>query len=120
MARVGITAKSRKWKKNKKNGNRNGKPPQAGQGQKWPKNGFLREFSIISFLGHFFAIFAPVQLGAVFHFDFHFMFFFPFPAVGRFPCHASPAGSQGKSRKTNQGEQEAKPSKKVRKRVRIF
>ena len=53
------TAKSRKWKKN---GNRNGKRPRAGQ-----------ENSItFPFLGHFFAIFAPVQLGAVFHFDFHF------------------------------------------------
>ena len=40
------------------NENRNGKRPQAGQGQKWhkkwPKNGFLREFSIIfPFLCHF-------------------------------------------------------------------
>ena len=42
-------------------------------GKKWPKNGFLREFSIIfAIFGPFFAIFAPVQLGAVFHFDFHF------------------------------------------------
>ena len=42
-------------------------------GKKWPKNGFLREFPIIFQLwALFFAIFAPVQLGAVFHFDFHF------------------------------------------------
>ena len=59
--------------KKKKNGSRNGKRPQAGQGQKWqkkkerPKNGFLREFSIIL---HFFAIFGP---------------FCPCPAWGRFP-----------------------------------
>ena len=55
--------------------------------KKWPKNnGKLPQKS------SFWAIFAPVQLGAVFHFDFH--FFSPFPAFGRFPCHASPAGSQ--------------------------
>ena len=36
------------------------------------KKGFWREFSLIfPFLGHLFAIVAPVQLGAVFHFDFH-------------------------------------------------
>ena len=41
--------------------------------------------------GHF-CHFSPVQLGTVFHFDFH--FFSPFPAFGRFPCHVSPTGSQ--------------------------
>ena len=41
---------------------------------------------------HFRAIFgpffAPVHLGVVFHYVFH---FFPFPAFGHFPCHTSPA-----------------------------
>ena len=45
------------------------------------------------FFGHFFAIFAPVQLGAVFHFDFHFFpisGFWPFSMPyqpGRIPSH---------------------------------
>ena len=65
----------------------------AKMAKKWPKNGFLREFSIIfSIFGPFFAIFAPVQLGAVF--QFRFPLFFPFPAFGRFSMHTSPAGSQ--------------------------
>ena len=63
--------------------------------EKWPKTGFLREFSIIfPVLGHFSAIFAPVQLGAVFHFDFHFFSisgFWPFSMPyqpGRIPKFA--------------------------------
>ena len=40
----------------------------------------------IHFVGHFLAIFAPAQLGAVFHFDFH---FFPFRLLAVF--HAMPA-----------------------------
>ena len=49
--------------------------------KKWPKNGKVMEFSIIfPFFDHFLAIFAPVQLGAVFHFDFHF-----FPISGLWP-----------------------------------
>ena len=61
---------------NGKNGNRNGTRPQAGRGQKWQKNGpkmdFWGVFHYFSIFGPFFAIFAPVQLGAVFHSDFHF------------------------------------------------
>ena len=50
-------------------------------GKKWPKSGKIMEFSIIfPFFGHFFAIVAPVQLGAVFHFDFH-----CFPISGFWP-----------------------------------
>ena len=83
------TAKSRNGKKMEIE---MGKRPQARKGQKmakkWPKTGFLREFSIIfPFLGHFLVIFAPVQLGAVFHFDFHFFFHFRLLAV----FHAIPA-----------------------------
>ena len=64
----------------------------AKMAKKWPKNGFLRAFSIIfPFLGQFFAIFGPVQLGP---FSIPISIFFPFPAFGRFPCHTSPAGSQ--------------------------
>ena len=59
-------------------------------GKKMDFEGVFHYFSIISIFGPFFAIFAPVQLGAVFHFDFHF-FFFPFPAFGHFPGHTSPA-----------------------------
>ena len=57
--------------------------------KKWSKNGKIRENS----LGHCFAIFAPVQLVAVFHFDFH--FFFPFRLVAVF--HAMPARQDPKS-----------------------
>ena len=78
----------------KKNGNRNGKRSQAGGGQKWPKNGKIIENSLKNpFLGHFFAIFAPVQLGAVFHFDFHFFSisgFWPFST----PCQPGGIPSQ--------------------------
>ena len=60
----------------------------AKMAKKWPKNGFLRELSIIfPFWGHFVAIFAPVQLVANFHFNF---LFFPFPAFVTV-CHAIPA-----------------------------
>ena len=81
------TAKSRKWKRN---GNRNGKRPQAGKGaRRCEKNGFLREFSIIfPFLGHF----CPFPAWGCF--PFRFPFFCPFPAFGRFQCRTSPAGSQ--------------------------
>ena len=61
----------------------------AKMAKKWPKNGKIMENSLKNpFLGHFFAIFAPVQLGAVFHFDFHF-FFFHFRLLAVF--HAIPA-----------------------------
>ena len=83
-------AKSRKWKKMDIE-MENGLPPQAGQGQKWPKNEKVMEFSS---LWPFFAIFAPVQLGGDGRFPFRFPFFVPFPAFGHFPCHTSPAGSQ--------------------------
>ena len=53
--------------------------PKLDRGKEMAKNGFSREFSIIfPFFCHFFA---PVQLGAVFHFEFHFFFisgFWPF------------------------------------------
>ena len=49
------------------------------------KNG--QKMKTPSFFGHFFAIFAPVQLGAVFHF--HSLFFY-FRLLTAF--HASPAG----------------------------
>ena len=66
--------------------------PRLDRGKKWPKNGFLSEFSIIfSFLGLFFSIFVPVQLGAVFQFDFQLFFSSPCLASGHLPCHASPA-----------------------------
>ena len=75
-------------------------------GQKMAQKWILREFSIIfPFLGHFFAIFAPVQLGAVFHFDFHFFFsisgFWPFsmPYQPGLPMGGppSPGGPPGRS-----------------------
>ena len=55
------TAKIWKWKKN---GHRNGKRPQAGQGQKWQKkNGPKMENSLKNpVLANFFAIFTPVYL----------------------------------------------------------
>ena len=70
-------------------GNRNGKRPQAGQGRKMAKkgakNGFWGSFHYFSILGPFrFPFFAPVQLGAVFHFDsifFHFRLFAVFHAM---------------------------------------
>ena len=73
---------------------RNGKPDRkegsAGQGQKWPKK---RSFPFISpFSGLFLAIFAPVQLGAVFHLVFH--LFFSVAGLCRFACHPSPAWSR--------------------------
>ena len=44
--------------------------------KKWPKNGKILENSLKSpFFGHVFPIFAPVQLGALFPFDFHFFVF---------------------------------------------
>ena len=74
--RAGMAWKTAKFRKWKKNGNRNGKRPQAGQGQKWQKMAqkwiFKGVFHYFSIFGPFFAIFAPVQLGAVFPFDFHF------------------------------------------------
>ena len=58
--------------------------------KKWPK---VMETPLL--LATFFAVFAPVQLGAVFHFDFHFFFFhFPLLAV----CHAIPARQDPKTR----------------------
>ena len=72
-----------------KKGNPNGKQPPAGQEQNMAKTGFSRELSIFSL--HFWAIFAPVERGAVSHLVFH---FFPFPALAGFPCHASPTWSQ--------------------------
>ena len=78
LAWHGKRSKARNGKK--KNGTPNGKRPQAGQGQKWPKNGKIMENSLKNpFFGHF---------------------LLPFPAFGRFPCHASPAGSQVKTAKT--------------------
>ena len=63
-------------------------------GKKWPKNGKLHQKSIF---GPFFAIVAPVQLGAVFHFDFHFFFlFFHFRLLAVF--HAIPARQDPKKR----------------------
>ena len=64
--------------------------------KKWPKNGFLRRFPL--FFHYFWAIFlpflAPVQLGAVFHSDFHFFFsisgFWPFSM----PCQPGRIPSQ--------------------------
>ena len=60
--------------------------------KKWMFEGVLHYFP---FLGHFFAIFSPVQLGAVFHFDFHF-FFFHFRLLAVF--HAIPARHDPKAR----------------------
>ena len=57
------TAKSWKWGKH---GKPNGKEGSAGQGQS-------KKFPIFPFSGHFLAMFAPVQLGAVFHVVFHFL-----------------------------------------------
>ena len=63
--------------------------------EKWPKNGFLREFSIIF---HFWAIFLPfLPLSSLGPFSISISIFFPFRAFGRFPCHTSPAGSQHKT-----------------------
>ena len=53
------TAKSRKWEKN---GNRNGKQPQAGQGQKWQKKGPKMEICPFRF-----PFFFHFRLLAVFH-----------------------------------------------------
>ena len=84
------TAKSQKWKKN---GNRNGKPPQAARGQKWAKKMAQKWIfeGVFHYFFHFWAIFLPFlppcSLGAVFHFDFHFFFHFRLLAV----FHAIPA-----------------------------
>ena len=52
----------------------NGKQPPAGQGQKRAKNGFSRQFSIVSpFLGHFLGHFCPCLPGG--RFPFGFLFF---------------------------------------------
>ena len=71
-------------------------PPKLDRGKngkkmakKWIFEGVCHYFP---FLGHFLGHFCPVQLGAV---SISISIFFPFPAFGRFPCHASPAGSQG-------------------------
>ena len=65
--------------------------PPPGQGQKCQKIGFSGEFSIYYPLsGHFWAMFAP-SWGL---FSILFSILSPFPASGRFPCHASPAWSQ--------------------------
>ena len=65
-----------------KNGNRNGKRPQAGQGQKWQKNGpKMANYGKLPQKSIFWPFF-----GAVFHFDFH---FFDFRLLAVF--HAIPA-----------------------------
>ena len=67
------TAKSRKCKKMEIEMENGPKLDRGKNGQKWKNNGKVMEFSIIfHFFAFFFASFAPVQLGAVFHFDFHF------------------------------------------------
>ena len=79
-----------------KNGNRNGKRPQPGRGQKWQKNGPKMDFwGRFPLFFHFWAIFCHFWPRPAWGcFPFRFPFFFPFPAFGRFPCHTSPAGSQ--------------------------
>ena len=59
--------------------------------KKWPKNGKLPQKSIF---WPFFCHFCPSSLGP---FSISISIFFPFPVFGRFPCHASPAGSQIKA-----------------------
>ena len=60
----------------------------AKMAKKWPKNGkTMEKLHYFSIFGPFFAIFAPVQLGAVFHFDSHFFSISGFLAV----FHAIPA-----------------------------
>ena len=84
------TAKSRKWKKKKMEIGMENSPKLDGakNGKKMAQNGNIMENALKNpFLGHFFAIFAPVQDGAVFHFDFHFFFHFRLLAV----FHAIPA-----------------------------
>ena len=78
------TAKSRKWTKKRKSKWRTA-PSWTGakMAKKWPKNGFLREFSIIF---HFWAIFLPfLPLSSLGPFSISTsIFFFPFPALAVF------------------------------------
>ena len=116
------TAKNRKWKK--KNGNRNGKRPQAGQGQKWqkkwPKNGRIMENSLKNpFFGHF----CPFPAWG--HFPFRFPFFFHFRFLAVF--HAIPARqdpnplgeSKKKAQSAIQRRSAAKSSAKISPELRI-
>ena len=58
----------------------------------WPKICLPSITELMTFWGHLLAIFSPVSC-ALFPFT-RFSTFAPFPACGRFPCHASPAWSQ--------------------------
>ena len=77
---------------NGKKGQPNRNRPPAGQGQLWPKMARTwRENWKTPWKIHFLAMFCPWLAEPSFPFG---LSFSPFPAFGRFPCHASPAWSQ--------------------------